>query len=60
MPSLALSFVIPLYKSADTITGVVRDIEGLTIEGGHELVVTFDIPGIGKGVSTETYRKAAK
>lgn len=31
-----------------------------TIEGGHELVVTFEIPGIGKGVSTETYKKAAK
>ena len=31
-----------------------------TIEGGHELASTFTIPGIGKGVSTETYKKAAK
>ena len=30
------------------------------VDGGHEMVVTFQIPGLGKGVSTETYKKAAK
>ncbi len=38
----ALSFVIPLYYSADTITALVRDIEALEIEGGHELVLVND------------------
>ncbi|HXT71985.1 MAG TPA: glycosyltransferase [Vicinamibacterales bacterium] len=46
--SLALSFVIPLYKSAETIAGVVKDIEGLQIEGGHEIVLVND----GSGDST--------
>lgn len=49
MPAFALTFVIPLYKSAETITGVVRDIEGLTIEGGHEIVLVND--GSGDGTS---------
>lgn len=38
----ALSFVIPLYRSADTIAGVVRDIQQLAIEGGHEIVLVND------------------
>lgn len=38
----ALSFVIPLYNSAETIRDVVRDIEGLRIEGGHEIVLVND------------------
>lgn len=38
----ALSFVIPLFNSAETITGVVRDIEALQVEGGHELVLVND------------------
>lgn len=38
----ALSFVIPLYYSAETITALVREIEGLTVEGGHELVLVND------------------
>jgi undecaprenyl-phosphate 4-deoxy-4-formamido-L-arabinose transferase len=42
MPGPALSFVIPLYKSAETIAAVVRDIEGLDIEGGHEIVLVND------------------
>jgi len=42
MASVALSFVIPLYHSAETIGGVVRDIQGLTIEGGHEVVLVND------------------
>ena len=42
MPAFALTFVIPLYESAETITGVVHDIEELTIEGGHEIVLVND------------------
>jgi len=38
----ALSFIIPLYQSAETIAGVVRDIEALSIEGGHEIVLVND------------------
>jgi undecaprenyl-phosphate 4-deoxy-4-formamido-L-arabinose transferase len=38
----ALSFVIPLYYSAESITPLVREIEGLVIEGGHELVLVND------------------
>jgi glycosyltransferase involved in cell wall biosynthesis len=38
----ALSFVIPLYNSAETIGPLVQTIEGLTIEGGHEIVLVND------------------
>lgn len=38
----ALSFVIPLYHSADTIQTLVKEIEALVIEGGHELVLVND------------------
>jgi len=38
----ALSFVIPLYNSAATIGPLVHDIEDLTIEGGHEIVLVND------------------
>jgi undecaprenyl-phosphate 4-deoxy-4-formamido-L-arabinose transferase len=38
----ALSFVIPLYYSADTIVPLVKTIEGLAVEGGHELVLVND------------------
>jgi undecaprenyl-phosphate 4-deoxy-4-formamido-L-arabinose transferase len=38
----ALSFVIPLYYSAETITPLVKEIEGLVIEGGHEMVLVND------------------
>jgi undecaprenyl-phosphate 4-deoxy-4-formamido-L-arabinose transferase len=40
--SVALSFVIPLYRSSETIGAVVRDIEALEIEGGHEIVLVND------------------
>src|ERR1700737_3657357 len=40
--SLALSFVIPLYNSAATIASLVHDIDALTVEGGHELVLVDD------------------
>ena len=42
MPSVALSFVIPLYYSAETIGAVVHEIESLSIEGGHEIVLVHD------------------
>jgi len=38
----ALSFVIPMYNSAGTIAALVRDIENLTIDGGHEIVLVDD------------------
>ena len=38
----ALSFIIPMYNAAETIAAVVRDIEGLTVEGGHEIVLVND------------------
>jgi len=41
----ALSFVIPLYRSAATIGAVVRDIESLDIDGGHEIVLVDDGSG---------------
>jgi glycosyltransferase involved in cell wall biosynthesis len=45
MSGPALSFVIPLYHSAETIGDVVRDIEGLAIEGGHEIILVHDGSG---------------
>ncbi len=38
----ALTFVIPMYNAAETIAAVVRDIEQLAIEGGHEIVLVND------------------
>jgi undecaprenyl-phosphate 4-deoxy-4-formamido-L-arabinose transferase len=40
--SPALSFVIPLYRSAETIAAVVREIESLPIDGGHEILLVND------------------
>lgn len=45
MSGLALSFVIPLYHSADTIAEVVHAIENLVIPGGHEIVLVHDGSG---------------
>ncbi len=55
MSSPALSFVIPLYHSAETIGAVVRAIEGLMIEGGHEIVLVHD----GSGEATSAAARAA-
>jgi glycosyltransferase involved in cell wall biosynthesis len=41
-PAPALSFVIPLYNSAETIAAVVHEIEDLAIPGGHEIVLVND------------------
>jgi glycosyltransferase involved in cell wall biosynthesis len=38
----ALSFVIPLYYSAATIRDVVRQIDELHVDGGHEIVLVND------------------
>ncbi len=38
----ALSFVIPLYNSAATIAALVNEIEQLSIDGGHEIVLVDD------------------
>lgn len=45
MSSVALSFVIPLYHSAESIGAVVHDIEGLAVPGGHEIVLVHDGSG---------------
>lgn len=41
-PTPALSFVIPLYHSAASIGAVVREIEGLVVAGGHEIILVND------------------
>ena len=38
----ALSIIIPLYNSAATIGPLVKEIEELVIEGGHEIVLVND------------------
>lgn len=38
----ALSFVIPLYNSAETIGPLVEAIQRLRVEGGHEIVLVND------------------
>ena len=45
MAGPALSFVIPLYRSAETIGAVVAEIEGFSVEGGHEIVLVHDGSG---------------
>ena len=45
MSGPALSFIIPLYRSAESIGAVVREIEGFTIAGGHEIILVHDGSG---------------
>jgi glycosyltransferase involved in cell wall biosynthesis len=40
--SPAVSFVIPLYFSAETIGDVVRDLIALDVTGGHEIILVND------------------
>lgn len=42
MANPALSFVIPLYHSAETIGPLVKEIEALEISGGHEIILVND------------------
>ncbi len=59
MTAPALSFVIPLYRSAGTIGAVVREIEGLAVEGGHEIVLVNDgSPDDTSAVARELVRTA--
>ncbi|MDR1988888.1 MAG: glycosyltransferase [Acidobacteriaceae bacterium] len=39
---LALTFVVPMYNAASSITALVRDIEQLGVDGGHEIVLVND------------------
>ena len=56
----ALSFVIPLYRSAETIGGVVREIESLDVEGGHEIILVNDGSGDATGDLCRELVKNAK
>jgi len=38
----SLSFVVPTYNSVGTIASVVREIEQLAIDGGHEIILVDD------------------
>jgi len=42
LPRFTLSIVIPVYNGAASITELVRAIEDLSIEGGHEIVLVED------------------
>ena len=42
MSAPALTFVIPMYNSAETIAALVRDIAALSIDEGHEVVLVND------------------
>ncbi|MES1168555.1 MAG: glycosyltransferase family 2 protein, partial [Oleiharenicola lentus] len=57
--SPALSFVIPLYHSAETIGPLVKQIEALVVEGGHEIILVNDgSPDGTAGVCRELLRGA--
>lgn len=56
----ALSFVIPLYHSADTIGDVVREIEALRIDGGHEIVLVHDGSGAPTSAACRELLKTAR
>ena len=59
MTNPALSFVIPLYRSAETIGAVVHAIESLTVAGGHEIILVNDGSGDTTGdVCRELVRRA--
>jgi undecaprenyl-phosphate 4-deoxy-4-formamido-L-arabinose transferase len=38
----AVSFVVPLYNAAETIGPLVREIEQLDVDGGHEVILVND------------------
>lgn len=60
MSSLALSFVIPLYHSAETIGALVREIEGLQVEGGHEIILVHDGSGPATSVVCRDLLRSAR
>ena len=59
MAAPALSFVIPLYHSAETIASVVQEIQGLEIDGGHEIVLVHDGSGEATSRACEALLAAA-
>lgn len=38
----ALTFVVPMFNAAPTIAALIRDIEQLSVDGGHEIVLVND------------------
>jgi glycosyltransferase involved in cell wall biosynthesis len=60
MSGPALSFIVPLYHSAETIGSVVHDIEALTIPGGHEIVLVHDGSGEPTSAACRTLVRDAK
>lgn len=58
--SYALSFVIPLYNSAETIGPLVKRIEALTVAGGHEIVLVNDGSKDGTGAVCRRLAAEAK
>ena len=59
MAAPALSFVIPLYHSAETIASVVQEIQGLEIDGGHEIILVHDGSGEATSRACEALLAAA-
>ena len=60
MSGPALSFVIPLYHSAETIGSVVREIESFTVEGGHEIILVHDGSGEATSEASRALMRDAK
>jgi len=58
--SSALSFVIPLYNSAETIGPLVKRIEALAVAGGHEIVLVNDGSKDGTGAVCRRLAAEAK
>ena len=60
MTTPALSFVIPLFRSAGNIAVLVHEIEALAIEGGHEIILVNDGSGDATGEASRALVREAK
>jgi len=60
MPAVALSFVIPVFRSAQTIGPVVKAIEALPVPGGHEIILVNDGSGDDTGEACRALVRAAR
>src|SRR5262245_44488490 len=60
MPAVALSFVIPVFRSAQTIGPVVRAIEALSVPGGHEIILVNDGSGDDTGEACRALVRSAR